>query len=177
IYLQTFCRDSKSRDNENRINPEDENEDELHYLSANTDFKHIFTNVNKEGAEYRYHFSNNLPGEDFYENSRIDPNVYPPKTKLFIWKNIKRQLAWNLPYRSSITVPITRFSDKKLTEDKIVGFLCVDSPFIWTFTETLDINIFRGIAAGIYPTVKKICDIHFQGVYNSTKQNKSNNKK
>ena len=170
VCLQTLCRDSKARESQERINPEED--DCIHYLSENTDFKYIFENVNKDGADYKYFMSNGLPFEDFYRNTRIDESKYPPKTKFPIVKEIRRYFAWCLPYKSTITVPITPLTDKKITESQIVGYLCVDSPFLWAFYPKYDIKILRGIADGLYPTVKRVSDIHFQSVHNSTKQTK-----
>ena len=160
ICLKTFCRDNNARDNRDRVNPEDD--EILHYLDENTDFKYIFENVNKEGAEYKYFMSNILPFEDFYRNTRIDPSKYPPRTNIPILKELKRYFAWCLPYKSTITVPITPLTDKKISESQIVGYLCVDSPFLFAFNSKYDIKILRGIADGLYSTIKKVSEIHFQ---------------
>jgi hypothetical protein len=163
VCTMTFCRDSRSMVNDKRVNPEDEEIN--HYLRENTDFRHIFENIDKEGDEYKYFISNSLPFLDFYVNTRIDTTKYPPKCKIPFLKEIIRFFMWPLPYKSTITVPITLFSNKKINEGKIAGYLCVDSPRMWVFNTNYDVQILRGIADGIYSSVRKINEIHFNSIH------------
>lgn len=159
IYIKTLCRDNRSKENPKRIQPE--NDKCTHYLSENTDFKNILENAEKNGEEYKYYISNALPFEDFYRNTRLDMNNYPPKCSIPIIKEIKRYFSWPLPYKSTITVPIIPLTDEIIEKNKIIGYLCIDSNNIGAFKSKYDVKIFRGIADGLYPTIKKLTEIHF----------------
>lgn len=163
----TFCRDSESKTSEKRVNPEDDNT--IHYLKGNTDFIYIFENRDNEGEEFKYYFSNSLPFEDFYINTRIDSAKYPPKCKLPLLKEIKRYAKWHLPYRSTIIVPIALLSNRRINEGKIAGYLCIDSPRMNAFNRKYDTQILRGVADGIYSSVRKINEIHFNNIYKNIK--------
>jgi len=167
ICTITFSRDSESIASGNRVNPEDDKTN--HYLRENTDFKYIFENIDKSDEEYKYYFSNTLPLEDFYLNTRLDSSKYPPKCKIPIIKEILRCYKWHLPYRSTITVPITLFSNRRINEGKIAGYLCVDSPRMRAFDKTHDTQILRGIADGIYSSIRKINEIHFDNIHQRVK--------
>lgn len=167
-FAKTFCRDSSSMLSSKRVKPADDGDE--NYIQANTDFKHIFDNIRKPGSESKYYFSNGLFLDDFYRNTRIDPAVYPPKTKIPIIKEIARYRIWPLPYQSTIVVPITPLTDQKIDENEIVGYLCIDSPKLWAFTSGYDINIMRGVADGLYPTMKAISEIHFHSVHKTVTQ-------
>lgn len=169
VSVKTFCRDNRSRTAKNRIAPSDD--DCTHYLSENTDFKYIFENAKREGAIYKSYLSNKLPFEDFYRNTRLSTETYPPKSSIPIIKEIKRYMKWPLPYKSTITVPITPLTDRPIEQSQIVGYLCIDSNFLWAYKAKYDIPILRGIADGLYPTIKKISQIHFAGVDNSLEAN------
>jgi uncharacterized membrane protein len=163
----TFCRDYESKNSEERVNPEDDTT--IHYLRENTDFIYIFDNIDKDGDKYKYYFSNALPFEDFYKNTRINSSKYPPNCNIPIIKETLRCIKWHLPYRSTITVPITLFSNRRLNEGKIAGYLCVDSPRMNAFNRTHDTQILRGIADGIYSSVRKINEIHFNNIHKNVK--------
>lgn len=165
VCIMTFCRDSQSKISDNRVSPE--NDSTNHFLRENTDFKLIFENIDKEEEENKSYFSNSLPLEDFYLNTRINYSNYPPKCKTPILKEIKRCIKWPLPYRSTITVPITLFSNSKINEGKIAGYLCVDSPKMSTFNKLYDVQILRGIADGIYTPIRRINEIHFNNIHKS----------
>jgi hypothetical protein len=160
----TFCRDNESKTSDKRVSIEEDKKN-YHFLRENTDFRFIFENINKDGEKYKYFFSNYLPLLDYYSNSRIDPEIYPPKCNIPLLKELIRLIRWPLPYRSTITVPITLFSNRKINEGKIAGYLCVDSPRMGVFNNCFDVQILRGIADGIYTPVKRINEIHFNSIH------------
>lgn len=163
----TLCRDTESITNDGRVPPDKDKTN--HYISGNTDFKYIFENMENDEEIYRSYFSNYLPLKDFYLNTSIDSTKYPPKCNFPIIKEIIRLIKWPLKYRSSITVPITLFSNQNIARGKIAGYLCVDSPRMGTFSKKYDVEILRGIADGIYTPMKKINEKHFGNVHEKIK--------
>lgn len=166
IFIRTLCRDDIARKDSRRVQPKEETV--IHYINENTDFKYIFENVNKNGEKFKYYISNVLPLEDFYRNSRINADEYPPRSVIPIVKEIKRLKAWPLPYKSTITVPIIILTDNPVDKDNIAGYLCIDSDTMWIFNKKYDVNILRSIANGLYPTIKKIVNNHFEYNNNET---------
>lgn len=169
IAVHTLCRDFDSNSSGARVHPD---EDTDHLLKENTDFTWIFEHIDKTGIQFHYYFSNSLPLEDFYINSRINSDEYPPKSKIIIWKEILRCFRWPLPYRSTIVVPITPLTEQKINEGEIVGYLCIDSPSFWTFNKKFDIHIMRGVADGLYSSMKLISETHFKGVHKQVHKKK-----
>jgi len=163
----TYCRDSDSVKNDNRVNPDED--DTIHYLKENTDFKYTFENVDKKDDRYKYFFSNRLPFQDFYLNTRIDTDKYPPKCSTPVIKELIRLYKWPLPYKSTISVPITLFSNKNILDGKIAGFLCVDSGRLGSFNKKSDVEILRGISDGIYSALRKVNERHYENVHKHVK--------
>lgn len=163
VHLITFCRDTDSRLSAERVDPEDDNT--IHYLKDNTDFNSIFENIVNDGEKSKYFFSNNLVGEKNYMNTRIKDDTWEPKTKIPIIRYVLRNRKWPLPYRSVITVPISPLSNRRILHGQLIGYLCVDAPYRWSFRKRIDIEIIRGIAAGIYLPLKSISEIHFNSIH------------
>jgi hypothetical protein len=105
-----------------------------HHLDKNTDFYNLW--YAKEGC-LRYYMCNNLLKEwrlHKYRNTSFDkPAVGKPKLKTFLGYSYVSN--WNLPYKSTLVLPIRylkkfsppRKSDNKpKMEWKFWGFLCID---------------------------------------------------
>ena len=156
-YVNTLSRDKESQENPKRIC--NAGNEPKHYISENSDFKYIIDNNNNYGVKYRYFMSNYLPMMEDYRNTSANLSTLPTQSFPFI-REIRRYIKWPLPYKSTISVPIVPLSDKKLNQIQLLGFLCVDSNSIRTFSSNYDVNIMRGIADGFYPIMKKISEKH-----------------
>lgn len=153
ICVMTLCRDFNSEKDGKRT-PVDQ--DDSHYISDNSDFKHIVDNIGTKGPNGKFFFNNNLPGYDFYQNSRLDSTNYPPKNNFFLIKEVLRRIKWPLPYRSTIVVPIVPLSDDEIDRERILGFFCLDSPKVGAFRKRYDISILRGVADGLHPIFNQL---------------------
>jgi hypothetical protein len=156
IMLKTFCRDRSISSMERaKHDNEDIDEKRVHLLAYNTDFQHIFNNKSSAEEYYKYYFSNTLPFKNDYKNSRIKPGFPMNMPKIL------RCIFWPLPYKSTIIVPIIPLTKTGKVKEIIIGFLCVDSKSMWAFSKQHDVEILRGLADGLYPTMKIIINKHF----------------
>lgn len=142
--VYTLCRDRNHIDSRNL--PALENV--KHIIEKNTDFNNILINLdNRKG---KYFFSNNLPARYEYQNTSFE--VYgkiPPDLSYE-----ERYEQWTLPYKSTIITPICPNIAEERTQEKILGFFCVDSEKIDIFNEDYDPNILIGISDAIYNLIK-----------------------
>jgi len=103
-----------------------------HLLDDNTDFKSLWY---REVGAIRYFLSNDLVElyrDGKYENSSFEEVGTPTVT--CHWQGFRFVKNWNLPYKSTIVLPIRYIPDNQIGEDingdhkeyRFWGFLCVD---------------------------------------------------
>jgi hypothetical protein len=140
----TLCRDTL---NKKRKHPDDDKI--VHLIPANTDFKEIFFHIDKKHAHGRSFFRNNLPALMDYTNTSFDIWGEPTKTKI----PFLRRLRWPLPYKSTIVAAI--YPQEPKDDQRLVGFLCVDSNKIRSFKKPYDEELIIDFASSIYPLIMK----------------------
>lgn len=144
LSVSTWCRDDTST-TERHYKTEITN-----WLNRNTDFIRIFRNL--DSPQKRIFFCNNLPWLPSYINTSFEIHGEPKNS--IIPGGIARMIwGWPLLYRSTIVAAI--YPIKPLPEDRLAGYLCVDSPLPWVFRKRFDGKIMNSIAAGLYPLVTK----------------------
>lgn len=79
-----------------------------------------------------------------------------PKKPLSILENVMRRKFWPLKYRSTLVVPIVPLLADEQSQDKIRGFLCIDSPREGRFNKTVDVDILRGVSDGLFNQIDKL---------------------
>jgi len=145
-YVETLARDIRSLNDDHRnysITSKDK-------LNENYDFKCLVSKHSKCSSNKKwkdiYYLQNNIPNTYGYYNSHLDED----KLKKGICGLIQRHTKWELPYKSTLIVPITNQID-----DSFYGFLCLDSRRIWAFNNQKDLELLRDVALCIW----KIVDI------------------
>lgn len=139
LFIATLARSTPDRQYDNN--------NVIHWVDSNTDFREIFVNIGND--EGKYFFCNNLPNYIGYQNSSF--LNYSKNSGYYKFSRSK----WPLPYRSTIVVPIYP-NLGGVEEDKLIGFLCVDSASKGAFQKDYDVDIMRGVANGIYDIVYKM---------------------
>jgi hypothetical protein len=152
ISVSTFCRDEASEDR-GKSDPEGA----AHWLDQNSDFLDMFKTIDKpKGGTY---FANNLPSKYNYTNTSFD--IYGGKPKdipIPIIRGFTRNITWSLPYKSTIgaviypIIPSTK-------DDRLIGFLCVDSGSRRAFRKRYDIELIRAISGALYPMMYKWTEV------------------
>jgi hypothetical protein len=133
LVATTLCRDNDSQE---RVKRQD---NVIHWVGKNTTFEQLQENPEKN----RIYFKNYLPLTKPYENTSFD--LYggePSKNRLI------RLLTWNLPYKSTIVVSI--LAEDHSRDEKVIGFLCVDSRPLGVFHQN-DVVIMQKIADALTP--------------------------
>ena len=118
-----------------------------HWFNSNTDFEHIFLNIQSEKG--RYFFSNNLASLHEYKNSSF---LSKGENPYFHSKSTveEREKDWPLSYRSSIASAICPGIAKQRSVGTLFGFLCLDCEDKDRFDENVDPEIIAGCADGLY---------------------------
>lgn len=126
-----------------------------HTIAKNSCYQRILTNFMSGNKKDKLYFlSNDLPGENEYENSSFElhqefVNNYKDDKK-------KRREHWPLPYKSELVLPISAWDVKKEDELAIIGFLCIDCQLEnkEVFNQEYDVKMIKGIADGLYDFIK-----------------------
>jgi len=132
--------------------------DAPHFVDENTDFLSILKNIDKANGDY--YISNQLPLLYGYKNSSF--RYYkdlPEDYGFFPFRALLRWYRWPLPYKSTIVVPIWPGTAKEISQETLVGFLCVDSPNMFAFNRDRDLDIMHGVAEGLYNAILKIKEL------------------
>lgn len=138
----TLCRDYVS--NQKRAY----RDERPHWLDLNTDFDEMFKTIDRPGGGV--FFENNLSSLFNYNNTSFETCGGPPKdVRLLFARSIIRRLTWNLPYISTIGAVIFPMAPSR--DDRLVGFLCVDSSSRNNFRKRYDIELLRSISGALYP--------------------------
>lgn len=144
--VQTLVRDSYSKTIQRKTGTNDKIQ---HWLDGNSDFDFIYSNFNDDNIDTSFYYEPKLPICRDYKNTRLK-NSWLPKRNFYIFENIVRRKFWPLPYRSTLVVPIIPLQANEQTQDKIRGFLCIDSPKENCFLCETDINILKGVSDGLF---------------------------
>ncbi len=121
---------------------------EVDYIDDNTDFKTLIEIIKHKSPGRVYYLNNFLPWSPGYRNSHFSEKM---SKKYFSWKGIYyRVMEWELPYKSTLVIPIMTLSDKKR---KISGFLAVDSPKMWAFSSVYDLPALISVAKSLAPYI------------------------
>lgn len=126
-----------------------------HTIAKNTCYQRILTNFMSGNKQDKLYFlSNDLPGENEYDNSSfelhqefVDSYKDDPK---------KRREKWPLPYRSELVLPISQWDSSKEDELAIIGFMCIDCELERkeVFNNEYDVKMIKGISDGLYDFIK-----------------------
>lgn len=153
MKVYTFCRDHRSMSRNNKY------ANQL-IVSNNTDFAEIISSYRDGIFQKSYFFENNLPQLPGYKNSRIDGTYYNSiKTSIPIYDKYLRSKNWKLPYKSTIVVPIYPNSSDNFAKEKLMGFICIDSPQKNVFDKKYDIDLLSGAADTVYNYMHYVMDI------------------
>ena len=144
--VQTLVRDRYSKTCQRKTGSSDTTK---HWLDGNSDFDFIYSNFNNDNVDTSYYYEPNLPTCKDYKNTRLKSS-WMPKRNLLFFENIVRRKMWPLKYRSTLVVPIVPLQADEQSQDKIRGFLCIDSPKEGYFKGTTDIHILKGVSDGLY---------------------------
>jgi len=153
LKVYTLCRDSHSEIN--RTHRQEADID--HWVDKNTDFLYILNNLQQYGNTY--FISNKLPFLINYQNTSFQyyyGTDHPKESDTLILNYFLRNWRWNLPYKSTIVVPLCPYREKERTINNLVGFLCVDSPRLYAFKTDYDLHIMMGVADGLYNIIRKL---------------------
>jgi hypothetical protein len=135
--------------------------DSVEYVIAeNTAFNVIHTHY-----PYResipYFLDNSLPLNRHYKNTSIEiysklqgRGIQTLKSALAAW-SIWRLVAWPLPYKSTIVVPICPYMPGKRKKEDLIGFLCIDSPTSRTFKEPEDVVLMVSLVDSLFLLLKR----------------------
>ena len=119
-----------------------------HWLDLNTDFDEMFKTIDRPGGGI--FFENYLPSLFNYNNTSFESCGGPPKdVRLPFVRSVARRKSWSLPYISTIGAVI--FPTKPDSDDRLVGFLCIDSSSRNNFRKRYDIDLLRTISGALYP--------------------------
>ncbi len=146
VKVITLSRDQQSASLRNYPSPV------KHWIDDNTDFKFLLENISTPRG--RYFFSNQLPYRADYKNTSSDLYGGEPHAKRIPgWHSLIRYWRWHLPYKSTIVVPICPASSSQRTQDKLIGYFCVDSPRMGAFKKQHDVDLMEGVADGLYNVI------------------------
>ncbi len=152
LEFETLCRDLRAGARRLKNDEISKSNGEIfHTLENNTAFKEaLFNNENM-------FLSNKLPMLNNYNNTSDHRDLYgkqPESQPLRVW-------SWDLPYRSTVVVPIIPSHNEYPyeTKESVIGFLCLDSNSWGVFNKEFDGVILKGIADGIYNTLVKFKEV------------------
>lgn len=154
--VRTYCRDHIS----SMARKWSKTDRTVHWISGNSDFWFILNNLKNHNTDLNYFFSDKLPFERNYLNTRLEE--WPPKSyfiKIPLLRLLYLNKEWPLLYRSTIVVPLVPYSANDQHEKALRGFLCIDSPYNRVFYKKLDIEILKGLADGLYNKIDKLYDL------------------
>ena len=152
--VQTLVRDSYSKTNQRKTGTSDKTQ---HWLDGNSDFEFIYSKFDDDSVDTSFYHEAKLPVCKDYKNTRLSSS-WLPKRKYFIWENCVRRRYWPLPYKSTLVVPIVPLLANEQSQDRIRGFLCIDSPTENCFCEKIDIDILKGVSDGLYNQIDILHD-------------------
>lgn len=144
--VQTLVRDSYSKTIQRKTGSSDKTN---HWLDGNSDFDFIYSNFNNDNVDTSYFHESHLPICKDYKNTRLNTS-WMPKRNFPFFENIVRRRLWPLKYRSTLVVPIIPLQADDQTQDRIRGFLCIDSDKEGCFKGFTDINILKGVSDGLF---------------------------
>lgn len=134
LYVMDLCRDAHSL-NERRSRYREDVKD---YIDHNTDFKAIFSKIDRsDDFNQLYYFQNNLVEKHQYSNTHL----YDKELPSGLFSFFKRRRLWPLLYRSTIVVPILGYDNST-----VEVFLCIDSKKLNGFSEKDDVPIVQHIS-------------------------------
>lgn len=152
VSVQTLVRDTYSKTIQRKTGTHDSTE---HWLDGNSDFEFIYSNFNNDNIDTSFYHEAHLPICRDYKNTRLQNN-WLTKKPLSIFENIMRRKLWPLKYRSTLVVPIVPLLADEQSQDKIRGFLCIDSPKEGRFNKGIDVDILRGVSDGLYNQIDRL---------------------
>lgn len=155
VAVQTLVRDCYSKTIQRKTGTHDKIE---HWLDGNSDFEFIYSNFDNDNINTTCFHEAHLPICKDYKNTRLQNN-WLPQNKIVIFENIMRRKCWPLKYRSTLVVPIVPLPADEQCKEKIRGFLCIDSPKEGRFNESVDVDILRGVADGLYNKIDTLYDL------------------
>lgn len=155
LYVKDLCRDIES--NKKRAQRVTLHKNKKDYITANSDFAHIYKVMNSRPMDDVYFFSNCLPCCIGYKNTHIhkDWNVWWKRFIAFLTFGL---YCWDLPYKSTIIVPISSTSSQGC--EYIEGFLCADSTKPFVFSKKYDLVIMQEMAGVLYTMTNQINHKH-----------------
>ena len=152
VCVQTLVRDTYSKTIQRKTGTNDSTK---HWLDGNSDFEFIYSNFNNDNIDTTFFHEAHLPTCRDYKNTRMQNN-WLPKKSLSMLENVMRRKFWPLKYRSTLVVPIVPLLADEQSQDKIRGFLCIDSPKEGRFNKTIDVDVLRGVSDGLFNQIDKL---------------------
>lgn len=152
VCVQTLVRDTYSKTIQRKTGTNDSTK---HWLDGNSDFEFIYSNFNNDNIDTTFFHEAHLPICRDYKNTRIQNN-WLPKQRFSVFENIMRRKFWPLKYKSTLVVPIVPLLADEQSQDKIRGFLCIDSCKEGCFNKTVDVDILKGVSDGLFNQIDKL---------------------
>ncbi len=148
IEIMTFVRD-KNSERERSVESYD---NEPIILFENTDFYRIYRAIEKKEYKKAIFFCNDLPALNDYKNTRIkdDLSDLVDKGKTTEERLELRNKHWNLPYRSTIVLPILPYGPHYDPDTQLIGYICIDALEKQAFNRDIDVEVLRGMADTLY---------------------------
>lgn len=145
-YVNILCRNTESKNRQSKRPPAATDKD---YIDENTDFKYLIPLLKAKHIDKIYYRNNFLPFSPWYKNSHFSIEMQ----RKYYGKNgwIFRMFKWELPYRSTLVVPLITVSHNN--NRHIEGFLSLDSPKVWSFSKSYDLPIVLHLANVIAPII------------------------
>ena len=126
-----------------------------HWVESNSDFQTLFEHAGKPKGEY--FLSGWLPGEWEYRNSSFAVHGgEPARIKFPLLREIFRDIAWPLPYKSTLVVPIRNMGPRPEDIGPLVGFFCIDSRARHAFSSRYDVPALELLAELAQPVLNKL---------------------
>lgn len=147
-YVNVLCRNTESKQRQAGRPPAAFDKD---YIDENSDFKSIIPLLRARYIKDIYYINNFLPFSAYYRNSHFSKERSEAYYRTFGW--ISRIATWELPYKSTLVVPLISFDQKGGRQ--VEGFLSIDSPKLWSFSKSYDLPIVIHFAGIIAPLVAK----------------------
>jgi len=148
-----FCRDTHSSSKRDSK----EYDDIKHYLSLNTPYWDIFSDMDLKKNDVHY-MNNNV--QDITKKEYLS-------TSLVYYSKGEGDLN-KLPYKSELVVPILPILTKKQDKQDLLGFFCIDSKQPYSFNGSYDLELSQCISDALYDIIK----CYYNNMHNEQKEEK-----
>lgn len=153
-YVYTLARESLSAKECCKDDAERERT-KFDLLNLNNFLVKMFDN---DQPDETYFFSNDLTAEKHYEPSSVKFKMIAAKETCSV-----NRRKWYLPYKSAMVMPIKQDAREDLDvaegQEMIVGFVGIDSPSRWAFSEPSYVPLAQSFASSLFPILRRYAEV------------------